>query len=263
MASRLHALQSHWQRLLELGYRPYGAAKADAVARRRIASRGFMTYESDLWLRPPHCSGRSMSRTPAGVIDVPPGTCEPNGTVCDKYRISHKFRFVWHHVWKGGTTSLSPYLTCNFGAEPVAGLLLTEPRSGRRGQYLHVGTAREPFRRFISAFQEVYLRVRVRRRAAHPTLSSASTSRNPAATRGGGAAAWSSLPTTTKCHHRNVPWMLVAMSRTERPHAHACADALIAHELAQPGERAAAIAAYSHVKARLWAYDWLTQLGLR
>ena len=27
--------------------------------------------------------------------------------------------------------------------------------------------------------------------------------------------------------------------------------------------RAAAIAAYSHVKARLWAYDWLIRLGLR
>ena len=62
---------------------------------------------------------------------------------------------------------------------------------------------------------------------------------------------------------RHLDRALGATVNTHVVTAHACADALIAHELAQPGERAAALAAYSHVKARLWAYDWLTQLGLR
>ena len=206
VAARLTQLRAHWQRLLELGYVPSGDKKA---ARRRAAARGFITYESSLWPRPAYCRSARRSfrldrKLPQSVVDEPPGTCEPNGTVCDKYRISHAFKFIWHHVWKGGTTSLSPYLTCNFQAEPTAGLLRTRPPPP--ADYLHVGTSREPLRRFISAFQEVYLRVRVR---APPPPS------QPAA------------PPPPKCYHRNVPWMLVAMRQSghRHLHPHVCTDA--------------------------------------
>lgn len=143
-------------------------------------ARGFVTYESGLWPRPSHCSAPHGPRPPRPVRDVPPGTCEPDGLTCDKYRVSRRYRFVWHHVWKGGTTSLSPYLSCNMDALPVPGLLraLPAPLPG----YLHVGTAREPLKRFISAFQEVYSRVRLKPRG---------------------------------CLHRNVPWMRVAMGGNE------------------------------------------------
>ena len=136
------------------------------------------------------------------MLDEPPGTCEPVGTHCDKWRISRRYRFIWHHVWKGGTTSLSPYLSCNMYALPVAGLLrrLPAPPPG----YLHVGTAREPLKRFLSAFQEVYARVRVR--------SSSSSSSTP-----GGEG--------TRCWHRRVPWLLVAMTRAAEPHPEVCAEA--------------------------------------
>jgi hypothetical protein len=61
-----------------------------------------------------------------------------------------------HHVWKAGTTSLSPYLSCNLEALPVPRLLHRLP--GRPPGYLHVGSAREPLSRFLSGFQEVYAR---------------------------------------------------------------------------------------------------------
>ena len=165
-------LRAHWRRLLALGYRPHDRHRGAA---RRSVARGFVTFESGLWPRPAHCFAQ---RGPRLVRDVPPGTCEPDGRVCDKYRISRRFRFVWHHVWKGGTTSLSPYLSCNMDALPVAGLLraLPAPLPG----YLQVGTAREPLQRFLSAFQEVYSRVRLKPRGA-------------------------------RCVHRNVPWLRVAM----------------------------------------------------
>ena len=165
-------LRAHWQRLLALGYRPHDRHRGAA---HRSLARGFVTFESGLWPRPAHCFTQRGLRL---VRDVPPGTCEPDGRVCDKYRISRRFRFVWHHVWKGGTTSLSPYLSCNMDALPVAGLLraLPAPLPG----YLQVGTAREPLQRFLSAFQEVYSRVRLKPRGA-------------------------------RCMHRNVPWLRVAM----------------------------------------------------
>ena len=47
--------------------------------------------------------------------------------------------------------------------------------------YLQVGTAREPLKRFVSAVQEVYLRVRIR-------------------------------PNGTRCLHRKVPWIRTAMN---------------------------------------------------
>ena len=150
-------LLAHWRRLRALGYRP---RRANAAAARRAAERGFITYESPLWPRPAHCFARKRERRRT-LLDEPPGTCEPAGVVCDKYRLSRKYRFVWHHVWKGGTTSLSPWLTCNMKAEPIAGLLrrLPAPLPG----YLHVGTARAPLPRFLSAFQEVFARVRLGR----------------------------------------------------------------------------------------------------
>ena len=165
-------LRAHWRRLLALGYRPHDRHRGAA---HRSLARGFVTFESGLWPRPAHCFTQRGLRL---VRDVPPGTCEPDGRVCDKYRISRRFRFVWHHVWKGGTTSLSPYLSCNMDALPVAGLLraLPAPLPG----YLQVGTAREPLQRFLSAFQEVYSRVRLKPRGA-------------------------------RCLHRNVPWLRVAM----------------------------------------------------
>ena len=103
----------------------------------------------------------------------------PDGQTCDKYRVSRAYRFVWHHVWKVATTTLSPYLSCNFDALPVGGLLraLPAPLPG----YLQVGTAREPLKRFVSAVQEVYLRVRIR-------------------------------PNGTRCLHRKVPWIRTAMN---------------------------------------------------
>ena len=166
-------LRAHWRRLLALGYRPHDRHRRAA---HRSLARGFVTFESGMWPRPAHCF--SQRGPPRLVHDVPPGTCEPNGRACDKYRISRRFRFVWHHVWKGGTTSLSPYLSCNMDALPVAGLLraLPAPLPG----YLQVGTAREPLQRFLSGFQEVYSRVRLKPRGA-------------------------------RCVHRNVPWLRVAM----------------------------------------------------
>ena len=174
-------LAAHWQRLRTLGYRPY-AMTPDAL--RRATSRGFLTYESPLWPRPAHCHynpGRSQHRHRPRMVDEPPGTCEPAGSRCDKYRLSRDYRFVWHHVWKGGTTSLSPYLSCNMRTLPVAGLLrrIPAPLPG----YLHVGTARAPVPRFLSAFQEVFTRVRVRR---------------------------SPKDAVPGCRHRNVPWVIVA-----------------------------------------------------
>ena len=65
---------------------------------------------------------------------------------------------VDHLCVQGGTTSLSPYLTCNMDAVPTAGLLRTDAASvGLLGgpAVLHVGTARTPLPRFLSAFQEV------------------------------------------------------------------------------------------------------------
>ena len=195
----LARLRAHWQRLLDLGYRPRDPSPAAA---RRAAQRGFVTYESALWPRPAHCKrpARGRQRGPWPIVDEPPGTCEPAGTVCDKYRLSRAYKFVWHHVWKGGTTSLSPYLSCNMKALPVAGLLrrLPAPLPG----YLHVGTSREPIRRFISAFQEVYARVRLRQQ---PHLQTASNS-NATTHLGSGSAA------PPRCWHRRVPWILVAMS---------------------------------------------------
>ena len=160
MAEANAKLRAHWKQLLKLGYRPRveSASFSSADALKRAEERGFLTYESGLWPRPAHCN---RADGPRAVVDIPPGTCEPNGTVCDKYRISRRRRFIWHHVWKGGTTALSPYLTCNLGADPVAGLLHGLPKDDG---YLHVGTSREPMRRFLSAFQEVFLRVRVRQR---------------------------------------------------------------------------------------------------
>ena len=161
-------LQAHWRRLLELGYRPRSnsASFSSRAAYKRAEARGFVTYESGLWPRPPHCD--VVRPGVHSVLDEPPGTCEPNGTVCDKYRISRRYGFVWHHLWKGGTTALSPYLTCNFGAEPVANLLHDLPE---RDGLLHVGTSREPMRRFLSGFQEVFMRVRVRHRSRPQQLA--------------------------------------------------------------------------------------------
>jgi len=172
-------LVAHWQRLHSLGYRPY-ATRPDAV--RRAISRGFLTYESSLWPRPAHCHDvpRRLQHHRPLIVDEPPGTCEPAGSRCDKYRLSRDYHFVWHHVWKGGTTSLSPYLSCNMRALPVAGLLHRLP--ARLPGYLHVGTVRAPVPRFLSAFQEVFTRVRVRH--------------SPQGELG--------------CRHRNVPWALVA-----------------------------------------------------
>jgi hypothetical protein len=178
-AAEAHAkLTAHWERLVALGYRPLNVSNH---ARRRAVERGFVTYESPLWLRPAHCGMSRKARRPRPVVDEPPGTCEPDGVTCDKYRLSRAHRFVWHHVWKGGTTSLSPYLTCNMGAEPVPGLLRQQASS--IAGYLHVGTARSPLPRFLSAFQEVFSRMRVRTAAE-------------------------------KCFHRHVPWLLVAMARS-------------------------------------------------
>ena len=176
-ASGTAQLRAHWRQLVALGYIPRSTQRAAA---RRSMARGFVTYESGLWPRPPHCSAPHGPRPPRPVRDEPPGTCEPDGRTCNKYRVSRRYRFVWHHVWKGGTTSLSPYLSCNMDALPVPGLLraLPAPLPG----YLQVGTAREPLKRFISAFQEVYSRVRLKPRG---------------------------------CLHRNVPWLRVAMGGNE------------------------------------------------
>lgn len=115
------------------------------------------------------------------VVPRPPGTCEPNGTRCDKWRISRSFHFIWHHVWKAGTTSLSPYLSCNFDALPVARLLTR--LGGTVPGYLHVGTAREPLGRFVSGYQEVYFR-----NLAGPG---------------------------SRCNHRHVPWLRAALDYAE------------------------------------------------
>ena len=183
------ALALHWRQLRELGYRPRSTTPEAAA---RSVARGFLTYESPLWPRPAHCARRRQRRAPRSIIDEPPGTCEPNGTVCDKYRVSRAYRFVWHHVWKGGTTSLSPYLSCNFDAMPAAGLLrrLPAPLPG----YLHVGTAREPLHRFVSAFQEVYSRLRLH-------------------------------PSGARCVHRNVPWLRQAMRSAGDASGSGCAAA--------------------------------------
>jgi hypothetical protein len=217
----LARLRAHWQRLLELGYRPRDTSPAAA---RRAAQRGFLTYESPLWPRPAHCRRRA-SRPPWPIVDEPPGTCEPAGTVCDKYRISRRYRFVWHHVWKGGTTSLSPYLSCNLEALPVAGLLRRLP--GPLPGYVHVGTSREPVQRFLSAFQEVYSRVRVRRPPPPPAAAAAAAAATDAA--GGGAArrnaTSSSAAQPPRCWHRRVPWILVAMaSYAARSVARGCTE---------------------------------------
>ncbi len=178
----------------------------------RAANRGFITYESSLWPRPSHCHARRQAPAARHVTDVPPGTCEPEGKTCDKYRISRAYRFVWHHVWKGGTTSLSPYLSCNFDALPVAGLLHALPSTPPG--YIHVGTSREPIGRFLSAFQEVYTRLRL------PRLHATSAAENGGkGGKGGGGGE------EERCYHRRVPWLLVAMSNAERPHAAACAQA--------------------------------------
>ena len=171
--AKLHA---HWDALLRLGYRPRATYGHSA---RRSVRRGFVTYESPLWPRPAHCFESADAVGPRLVRDEPPGTCEPDGQTCDKYRVSRAYRFVWHHVWKVATTTLSPYLSCNFDALPVGGLLrsLPAPLPG----YLQVGTAREPLKRFVSAVQEVYLRVRIR-------------------------------PNGTRCLHRKVPWIRTAMN---------------------------------------------------
>jgi hypothetical protein len=178
-ASADSRLRAHLHRLLQRGYRTRRASSADL---RRSAARGFITFESPLWPKPAHChkhAGSSARRAPRPILDVPPGTCEPNGTHCDKYRISRDYRFIWYHAFKVGTTSLSPYLSCNMRALPVAALLHQIPAV--LPGFLHVGTARSPLPRLISAFQEVYSRMRV-----HPS-------------RVGRA-----------CFHRQVPWLLVA-----------------------------------------------------
>ena len=164
-------LRRHWQRLQALGYRPRSLSPAAAE---RSVARGFVTFESALWPRPAHCNVRRRGPGPHPIVDEPPGTCEPAGVQCDKYRVSRRYKFVWHHVWKGGTTALSPYLSCNMDAMPAAGLLrqLPAPIPG----YLQVGSAREPLQRFVSAFQEVYLRLRIHSDG-------------------------------TRCVHRNVPWL--------------------------------------------------------
>ena len=152
---------------------------------------------------------------PRIVTDEPPGTCEPKGTACDKYRISREYKFVWHHVWKGGTTSLSPYLSCNMRALPVAGLLRRPPAP--LPGYLHVGTAREPIGRFVSAFQEVYARVRLRKKRR--------ANGGGGGGGGGGRPAAGEEGSTPRCWHRRVPWLLVAMSTSgEEPRTSACTD---------------------------------------
>ena len=93
-------LHEHWRGLVALGYRPRSTRRGAA---RRALARGFLTVESGLWPRPAYCFA---VRGPRAVHDVPPGTCEPDGLSCDKYRISRRYGFVWHHVWKGGTTSV-------------------------------------------------------------------------------------------------------------------------------------------------------------
>mgnify|MGYP003685017919 CR=1 FL=1 len=179
-----HALRAHWRGLRRSGYVSQ-AAQPGVEAH----ARGFLAYEDAVWPKPPWCrnfwhsnakrSKGRRKRTPR-VLPVrpsPPGTCEPNGTECDKWRISHSYRFIWHHVWKAGTTSLSPYLSCNFDALPVANLL---PRlGGPMPGYLHVGTAREPMGRFVSGFQEVFFRA-----LGAPE---------------------------SRCQHRGVPWLRAAI----------------------------------------------------
>lgn len=174
-----------------MGHQPL---QADPGAAAR--GRGFLTYEDRAWPKPAACRAfwrrathpahpvhgqRRRGPRSLPVVPRPPGTCEPNGTRCDKWRISRSFRFIWHHVWKAGTTSLSPYLSCNFDALPVASLLrqLGGPVPG----YLHVGTAREPLSRFVSGYQEVYFR----------DLA------------GSGS----------RCNHRQVPWLRVALDYAE------------------------------------------------
>ena len=210
----LALLRAHWQRLEELGYRPREVTPA---ALKRAAQRGFVTYESALWPRPPHCqtSHRRRRRDLKRIRDEPPGTCEPAGTVCDKYRISKQYRFVWHHVWKGGTTSLSPFLSCNFRALPVAGLLRALP--GQLPGYLHVGTSREPLQRFLSAFQEVYVRARVRQHKMQMAGSTPTTAHGSTAQARTDAGASTSTPPGRRCWHRHVPWILVAMASSSDP----------------------------------------------
>ena len=96
-------------------------------------------------------------------------------------------------------------------ALPVAGLLrrLPAPLPG----YLHVGTSREPIRRFISAFQEVYARVRLRQQ---PHLQTASNSNATTTHLGSSSAA------PPRCWHRRVPWILVAMSSHVKQPADGC-----------------------------------------
>lgn len=83
-------------------------------------------------------------------------------------------------------------------ALPVPNLLHRIP--GRLPGYLHVGTARNPIKRFISAFQEVYSRARL------PDIDGV---------------------VRTKCWHRKVPWLMTASglmvnrttNRSQRQHA--------------------------------------------
>ena len=148
-----------------------------AHAARRSVRRGFVTYESLLWPRPAHCF-ESADAVGRGSCATSRRARSPTGrratsTACRARTAS------CGTTWKVATTTLSPYLSCNFDALPVGGLLraLPAPLPG----YLQVGTAREPLKRFVSAVQEVYLRVRIR-------------------------------PNGTRCLHRKVPWIRTAMN---------------------------------------------------
>jgi len=100
-------LRAHWRGLRRLGYVSQ-AAHPGAAAR----ARGFVTYEDPIWPKPPMCrdfwlrnaaAAKGRRRRAPRLVRVPPrppGTCEPNGTTCDKWRISRTHRFIWHHVWK-------------------------------------------------------------------------------------------------------------------------------------------------------------------
>jgi len=166
-------LRRHYAGLLRRGHQLLGLG---THALRRAERRGFVTYESPTWPRPPTCLLPTEERRKR-VVDEPPGTCEPDGITCDKYRISRDYKFIWRHAWKSGTTSLSPYLSCNMRALPVSALLRRLP--ARPPGYLQVGVVREPLGRFLSGFQEVYARALVK-------------------------------PAGSRCPHRHVPWIKVA-----------------------------------------------------
>ena len=95
------ALAAHWDSLLRAGYQSRAPPLSEPSG--RAQARGFVVFEDPEWPRRRECAamwGRAQPRRRPRprvrlVVAEPPGTCEPNGTQCDKWRISQRHQFVW------------------------------------------------------------------------------------------------------------------------------------------------------------------------